>query len=430
MSGIAVEFPRFFRLHQSFATQSLGDPAAVTTEQLQASAAAASICRGETVAIGVGSRGIHQIADVTRAVVAWFHRLGAVPFVVPAMGSHGGATAEGQIGVLRSLGITPESIGCPIRATMETVSAGTTSDGIALQSDRWAASADHLVLINRVKPHTRLTGSIQSGLCKMLMIGLGNHDGAVAFHQGFKAFDYRLDQIAGDIVGKLKATLPLRLGVAIVENACEQIGHIEVVAADDFLHADQRLLRQATQWMPRLPFDRAELLIVDEIGKEISGTGMDSNVIGRKSNDKLAASDEWPKIDEIYVRGLTPATAGNASGIGIAEYTHRRVADGIDRIKTRINCVTAGHATAAAMPVYFDSDREVLEAVRRQSHLESQQCRWLWIRNTLDLAEIRCSEAYLDDVADRQDVRVDGPCVPLEFDGSGDLTEEDRRGDP
>ena len=173
--------------------------------------------------------------------------------------------------------------------------------------------------------------------------------------------------------------------------------------------------------MPKLPFEKAELLIIDAIGKEISGTGLDTNVVGRKWNENVAGDDEWPKIHEIYVRSLTDKTAGNATGIGIAEYTHRRVPEGTDIEKTRINCITAGHPTAAAMPVWFDSDREVLSAVCAQAPMPTDQRRWIWIRNTLDLVQVRCSEGFLDEATQRPDLESTGDPMPLCFDHSGDL---------
>ena len=187
----------------------------------------------------------------------------------------------------------------------------------------------------------------------MLMIGLGNHDGAAAFHRAFQQFNYRLDRVAPDIVGKLVHAMPISLGIAVVEDAFDRTAAIECIRAGSFLTEEPTLLRMANEWMPRLPFDQAEFLIVDEMGKEISGTGLDTNVVGRKSCDRKAADDEWPKIDEIYVRSLTDRTAGNASGIGIAEYAHSRLVEKIDLVKTRINCVTAGHVSGAAVPRFL-----------------------------------------------------------------------------
>ncbi|QDV46597.1 hypothetical protein Enr13x_65060 [Stieleria neptunia] len=416
-----MTFPRFFTAKQSLPSHRIDDVTAELTELFQAETAIEQIRPGQSVAIAVGSRGIDRIAEVTQTVVRLLVDRKAQPFVVPAMGSHGGATGQGQTATLAALGITPESVGCPIKSSMETVPIGKGPGGIPLSFDRNAAAADHLIVINRIKPHTKLDGSIQSGVCKMLMIGLGKHRGALAFHPAFKSFDYRLDRITADVIPTILAATPFLLGIALVEDAHDSIGQITVATADQLLDLEPTLLRRAIEWMPKLPFRTAELLIIDAIGKEISGTGLDTNVVGRKWHDKMAGDEEWPKIDEIYVRALTEKTAGNASGIGIAEYTHRRVAEGIDPVKTRINCITAGHATAAALPVWFDSDRDVLDAVCAQTPMEADRRRWLWIPDTLDLETIRCSEAYLEEARRSDQLEIVNDPRSFQFDDHGDF---------
>ncbi|MEL6107932.1 MAG: lactate racemase domain-containing protein, partial [Planctomycetota bacterium] len=415
----AIELPRFFTVRPRLVSRGI---ASVATEVVQRlSPHRDRFSRDASVAVAVGSRGISSIVEVTAATVEWLQSIGTRPFVVPAMGSHGGATPEGQTQVLASLGVTPETVGCEIRATMETVCIGESQTGIAIHSDKIASQADHVILINRIKPHTRLVGDIQSGLCKMLMIGLGNHHGASRFHQAFKQFDYRLDHVAPDFVSKLIASLPITLGVAIVEDAFDQPGRIEVLPSEEFLTREPKILEVAQQWMPGLPFRQAEFLIVDEMGKEISGTGIDTNVVGRKACDRQAQEEEWPKIDEIYVRSLTDKTAGNASGIGVTEYTHQRVVNAIDFAKTRINSVTAGHVSGAAVPASFESDLAVFQAVRSQSATPADEVRWMRIRNTLDLAEIGCSEGYWEEAQRREDLECLNEPVPMQFTATGDL---------
>ncbi|WP_182868642.1 DUF362 domain-containing protein [Stieleria mannarensis] len=419
-----MTFPRFFTAKQSLPSHRIDDVASEVTGQLTARPELGQIGPKQSVAIAVGSRGIDRIAEVTRTVVRLLIDRGAEPFIVPAMGSHGGATDAGQTATLAALGITPQSVGCPIKSSMETVSIGSCAigqDSIPLVFDRNAAAADHLIVINRIKPHTKLSGSIQSGICKMLMIGLGKHRGAITFHPAFKSFDYRLDRITANAIPTILAATPFLLGVALVEDAHDSIGQIAVASGDELLAIEPTLLRTATEWMPKLPFRSAELLVIDEIGKEISGTGLDTNVVGRKWHDKMAGDDEWPKVQQIYVRSLTEKTAGNASGIGIAEYTHRRVAEQIDPVKTRINCITAGHPTAAALPVWFDSDRDVLDAVCAQSPIPADRRRWLRIPNTLDLQQIQCSEAYLEDAQHNDRLEIAAAPQPLRFDDHGDF---------
>ena len=413
------DLPRFFSVRPNFVSRPIEQIDNEVTKELEPHRKL--IQTGASVAVAVGSRGISSIVEVTAATVDWLKRAGAEVFVVPAMGSHGGATADGQAKVLASLGITPQTVGCEIRATMETVCVGQSATGIPIHSDQFASQADNVILINRIKPHTRLVGAIQSGLCKMLMIGLGNHEGAARFHQAFKQFDYRLDQVAEDFVSKLVGAMPISLGIAIVEDAFDRAGKIEVLRPGEFLREEPRLLELAQQWMPQLPFQSSELLIVDEMGKEISGTGMDTNVVGRKACDRQAQPEEWPKIDEIYIRSLTERSAGNGSGIGIAEYAHQRVADSIDLVKTRINCVTAGHVSGAAVPACFESDLAVFDAVRSQSAKPSHEVRWMRIRNTLDLASVGCSEGYWDAAQQREDLVCVSEPEPIKLDGRGDL---------
>ncbi|WP_149499843.1 nickel pincer cofactor-dependent isomerase, group 22 [Roseiconus lacunae] len=420
MSDPGRSLPRMFCVQSSDPNRRIDDIESSVKSSVAACPALESVRSGDSVAIAVGSRGIDRIDRVVRAVVNEMACRGAKPFIVPAMGSHGGATAEGQVATLRSLGITEASVGCQIRATMETVSLGNAA-GIDLFFDANASKADHVIVINRIKPHTRLIGTIQSGLCKMLMIGLGKRRGAIEFHPAFRSFDYQLETIVDDVVSLILEKTNVRFGVAVIEDAYDSIGYVDCIVAAEMISREKTLLKTAVDWMPKLPFKTADVLIIDEIGKEISGTGMDTNVIGRKWHDKMAGENEWPKINEIYVRSLTAKTAGNASGIGIAEYTHRRVVDAIDHEKTRVNCLTANHATAAATPLWLDRDQDVLSAICVQTPQPAASRRWMWIRNTLELSNVWCSEAYRGELEQRSDLTVlDGP-VAFEFDDNGQL---------
>ncbi|WP_372725820.1 lactate racemase domain-containing protein, partial [Novipirellula sp.] len=385
---------------------------------------------GQTVAIAVGSRGIADLPTLVSAVVDFIKRCGGVPVIVPAMGSHGGATAEGQAALLRSLGIEEAAMGCEIRSSLDTIVIGTSTAGLAgldVHFDKIASQMDHVVVLNRIKPHTRLVGRYESGLAKMLMIGLGKHQGAIVYHQAMADANYCLDAMAAEIVPMIQAAAPISLGIAIIEDAFDQVSHVEAVEPAEFLLAEPRLLTMARQRMPRLPFDHIDLLIVDRMGKEISGTGMDTNVVGRKWNDKIAAADEFPKVKQIYVRDLTDQSAGNAAGIGVAEFCHRRVVEKIDYKKTRVNCLTSIHASAGAVPIHFDCDREALVAAMGQVGKRTrQQLRWVWIQDTLHLSELVCSEAYWDEVArseDRNAAALErlGDLGPLSFDDEGNL---------
>ena len=414
-------YPEFFPVRQNFQKHAINDIPAAIAETVEQSPLS-EIKTGQRVAIAVGSRGIANLGTIISTVVQLVSDRGGRPVIVPAMGSHGGATSEGQKAVLASYGISSDQMGCPVDASMETVLVGTTSDGVDVHFDRVASEADHVVVVNRVKPHTRLAGKYESGLVKMLMIGLGKHRGAYLYHQVFPDYDHRLELLAPEIVSMIVQQVPIIAGIAIVEDAFENTSHIEAIAASEFLSREPELLEMARNRMPRLPFDHADLLIVDQIGKEISGCGMDTNVIGRKTNDRSAAPDEFPKIRQIYVRSLTEKTAGNGCGVGIADYGHRKVVNALNEEVTRINCVTSAHVTAGAIPITFDSDQEVLDAVVSQTQATRRaDLNWLWIRDTLQLSELACSRSYWEAAIQRADLELLGEPSPLCFDDSGNL---------
>jgi hypothetical protein len=414
--------PRFFRVRQRFPSHRLDDLPLAVHQAMQTVSLSKKIRSGQRIAVAVGSRGINNLSTIVASVVRELQDLGALPFIIPAMGSHGGATPQGQAKVLATYGVTETAMGCPVVSSMDTVIVGTTDQGLDVHFDKSASEADHVIVVNRIKPHTRLAGKYESGLIKMLMIGLGKHQGAWRYHQVFPDFDYSLNGLAPGIVKMILNTMPVTLGIAIVEDAFENTSHIEAVEASNFLTREPALLEMARSRMPRLPFDRAELLIVDRIGKEISGTGMDTNVVGRKSNDKCAAPDEFPKIRQIYVRSLTEKTAGNACGIGVAEYCHRRVVEALNAEVTRINCVTSAHPSAGAVPLVFESDRDVLEAAISQIGRDrAEDVKWMWIRDTLNVDEVACSKGFYESAQQRDDLQVLDQPVALQFDDHGDL---------
>ena len=416
------QYPEFFRLRQKFESHAITNiPDAV--ESTLGDVVDSSVIRpGQSVAIAVGSRGISNLQSIVASVVKYVQSLDALPMVVPAMGSHGGATAEGQAAVLAAYGVTSEGIGCPIVSSMDTVLVGTTPDGVDVHFDEHASRADHIIVVNRIKPHTRLAGRYESGIIKMMMIGLGKHRGAYLYHQVFPDYDYRLDALAPDIVSMILQRMPVTLGLAIVEDAFENTSHIEAIPISKLVDREPQLLDLARSRLPGLPFAEADLLIVDQIGKEISGTGMDTNVIGRKTNDKCAALDESPKVRQIYVRSLTEKTAGNASGIGIAEYCHQHVVDAMNTEVTKINCVTSAHVTAGAVPLTFASDRDVFNSVMSQIPTDRRlDLNWMWIRDTLQLSELACSRSYWERARQRSDLEPLGKPQPLAFDEDGNL---------
>lgn len=415
-----MPFPRMLRIRQKFDAQEIDDIPAEVDRQLAGLSLSSKVKAGETVAISAGSRGIANIAIITKAICDHVKSLGAVPVIIPSMGSHGGGTAEGQRGILEGYGITEDFTGAEIRSSMETVVVGETPQGIPVHFDKEAFNCDHVIVAGRVKPHTGFVGPIESGLHKMMLIGLGKHEGAKIYHRAI--LDYSFLEIIRAVADSVLEKCGILAGVAIVENAYDETGLIEAVAPEDFYAREVELLETAKAWMPRLPFTQIGLLIVDEIGKNISGSGMDTNVIGRKYNDHAATDRDEFKVKRIFVRGLTEATHGNACGLGMAEFTNRRTVDSVDLDITRINSITGNHPSAAAIPAWYESDREVVEnALPTTGLVEPENARVVHIADTLRLGEVLVSESYLDEVKGRADLEVVSGPEDMEFDAGGNL---------
>ena len=409
-----MPLPRMYRVRQNLSRQRLADiPAAV---RATLAAARLPIKRGNTVAVGAGSRGIANLATVVRAAVAHLMDLGAVPFVFPAMGSHGGATGEGQLEVLAHYGITEASMGCPVRATMDTVQVGSAL-GMPVWCDRFAAEADWIGVINRIKPHTDFKGEIESGLCKMLAIGLGKHKGAKQYHRAI--VNHRFEKVILAVAREMLAKTRVGFGLGIVENSYDETAAVEAFRAEDLEAGERRRLAEAKRWLARLPFSPIDVLVVEEIGKDISGAGMDTNVIGRTFHPREVFPKE-PEILRIVALDLTADSGGNATGIGNADFTTRRLADKIDWRKTAINVLTASAPNAAMLPLAFDTDREAIEqALGCIGLVEPEQARVIRIRNTLLLGELECSEAFLPEIEKSPHLEIVGEARPLAFDAAG-----------
>lgn len=413
-------FPRMIRVRQRFESRRLDDVLGEVERQLARLELGRTIRPGQSVAVTVGSRGIANIATITKAIVDHVRGLRAAPFIVPAMGSHGGGTAAGQREIVEGYGITEQFIGCEIRSSMETVIVETTPQGIPVHFDKNAYAADHVIVAGRVKPHTGFVGEIESGLHKMMLIGLGKHAGAKIYHRAIQEFSFM--EIIRAVADVVLRRCRVAAGVAIVENAYDETALIEAVAPEQFFEREKALLELARRWLPRLPFTSCDLLIIDEIGKNISGTGMDTNVVGRKYNDHAATDRDDVRCKRIFVRSLTEATHGNATGIGIAEFTNRRTAEAVDQDKTRINCITGGHPTGGMMPLVYDRDCDAIEAALQTVGLvEPPRARVIQIANTLHVAEVLVSEAYQSELAEREDLTALGPAAPMEFDAHGNL---------
>ncbi|MBI5761798.1 MAG: DUF2088 domain-containing protein [Planctomycetales bacterium] len=415
-----MPFPRMLRLRQKFDARRVNDIPGEVERQLASLRLSEQVRPGQTVAITAGSRGVANIAVITKAMVAHFKKLGAVPFVVPAMGSHGGGTAEGQAEILAGYGITPDFVGCDVRASMETVIVDRTSQGIPVHFDKHAFGADHVVVAGRVKPHTGFVGEIESGLHKMMLIGLGKHEGAKIYHRAI--IDYSWLEIVMAVADSVLRKCHVLCGVGIVENAYDETACIEAVPPQKFLEREKELLKLARQGMPRLPFNRVDLLIVDELGKNISGSGIDTNVVGRKYSDHKATEKDDVVVKRIFVRGLTKETHGNACGMGLTEFTNQRTIDSVDMKITAINSLTGGHPSAACLPIAYETDREVLtEALPTVGMVEPENARVVHISNTLHVAEVLVSESHLPEIRERPDLEIIEPPHDMRFDSVGNL---------
>ena len=375
---------------------------------------------GDSIAITAGSRGISDINLITKTVIDEVIKLHGRPFIIPAMGSHGGATANGQIDVLAGYGITENKMGVPIKATMEVVNIGAGNNGIPVYIDKNVLEADHVIAINRIKPHTRFTGQIESGLIKMLLVGLGKDLGAKEYHRAI--INYTFDQIVEFALPIILSKLSVLFGIAIVENAYGEIADIRALTGKEFIKEEPKLKKEAFKLMAKLPFINIDLLIIDNMGKDISGTGMDTNIIGRKDENSSKIPNGDVEISRIYVRDLTPNSHGNACGIGLADFTTRKLIDKINFQETYINCVTAIRPEGAKIPMTLECDKDAIDAAISTCGIENvEDIKIAWIKSTLDLEKIIVSEGYLDELKDRDDLEQISHARQIAFDSSGNL---------
>jgi hypothetical protein len=383
-----------------------------------------SIRPGARIAVGVGSRGIANLATIVRSVVDLLRSVGAVPFLIPAMGSHGGATAEGQIGVLAEYGVTEASMGVPIRASMEVQQVGTTEDGVVVWCSTEALKADGILVINRIKPHTDFFGDLGSGLFKMCVIGIGKHAGALAMHRAASRVGH--ERVIRSMGRVLLATTPILGGIGILENQHHDTARLVAVPAAELEAAEDGLLKQARDWMPRIPFEEVDLLILDRIGKNISGAGMDPNVVGRSvqgySSSLMREGRPAPFIRRIFVRGLTPETHGNAIGIGLADVTTTRLVQEIDHKATYINALTALTHQCAKIPIHFETDREAIERMLQTLAIDdTTQARIVRISDTLSPGDMEISEPLAAELGRFPQIEILQEAAAVQFDPHGNL---------
>ncbi|MEW9671440.1 lactate racemase domain-containing protein [Ammoniphilus sp. 3BR4] len=415
-----MNFPRMVKVKQRFHGPVVEDIDAAVAKQFTDIGMRDKVKPGMRIAITAGSRGIANIAEIVRATVNEFKKLEASPFIVPTMGSHGGATAEGQVEVLESLGITESFCGAPIVSSMEVVQVGETKDGMPVHIDRNAWEADGILLVGRIKVHTDFKSpiGIESGLMKMAAIGLGKHKQALLIHSyGVHGIRDIMPKVAEVMFEKAN----ILCGIGIIENAYEQTAKIEAVPTDEIRVRERKLLEESAALMPKLPVEDIDLLIVDEIGKNYSGTGMDTNIIGRI---RILGVEEpkSPRIKYILARDISEESHGNALGIGLADLTTKRFFDKVDFKKMNENVVTSTFLSRAAIPMVLDSDREAISAALRSNWgVSPEQARIVWIPNTLHLEYLYVSEPILAEIQGLDSVEIVGELEPMNFGEDGYL---------
>ena len=411
-----MALPKLFRVKQELEGPLVADIPGAVRDAVRSLSLQETVKPGQTVAITAGSRGIANIARIIRAVVDEMICLGLTPFVVPAMGSHGGATAEGQRSILAHYGITEATMGCPIKSSMEVMEIGHTK-GTPVFCDRNAWEADHIVVVGWINAHPDFSGEIESGLFKMMAIGLGKQHGAEHYHRAGQHYSYaEIFPLVGRIVLDTGRVL---CGVGIVQNGYGETARVQALLPRDFESGEKALLREAKSWKARLPFETIDLLIVDEMGKNISGAGMDPLVIGRPAIQRPAGR---PTIRHLFVRDLTPESEGNAIGIGFADMTTWRLVKQIDYAAMYMNGITSSDTHDSKVPMAFASDRDAIWAALGMNGLTPpERARVLRIKSTAHLVEFDASESLLAEVKATARLRQYTDPAPLLFDGSGDL---------
>jgi hypothetical protein len=414
-----TSFPRLATIRQAVPTAPLADVAQAVRDELARVDMRALVKPGARIAVGAGSRGITDYALIVATVVQELQRLGAEPFVFPAMGSHGGATAEGQREVLAEWGITPERMGCPVHSSMEVVRVGETPTNIAVFCDASAFNSDGIVLVNRVKIHTDFHGPTESGLTKMMAIGLGKRQGAELIHaRGTRGLRDEIPRVAAVHL----ARSPIVCGLAIVEDGEHHVSHIQAMPAQAIPHEEPAILERSRQLMARLPAEICDFLIVDQIGKDISGGGMDGNIIGRMFIDG-EPEPEAPRVGLLLARRLTAASHGNACGIGYADMVSQQLIDAMDAEITRINIATSGFPLRGRIPPVFADDRAAIQhalasLAERTNGVGPTVLR---IRDTLSLAEVQASENLLPALLASPGVELLAQPREMRFDADGSL---------
>ena len=397
-SAYDIKLPKLHKVRQKFPNEILRDIRGKLEADFQRPEVRNTVEPGQKIAVLVGSRGISNLAAIVKGTIDNLISLGAEPFLVPAMGSHGGGIAARQREIIEGYGITEEAMGVPIAASMETAIIGETENGVPVHIDKHAYEADGIVPVARVKVHTDFDGPIESGLCKMLAIGGGKHNGCARLHrEGFETFPRLIPEVAAVMLDKLN----IPFGVAIIENGHEEIFHVEAVPGNDIMKREPELLKMSKSLMPRLQFDEIDVLIVEQIGKDITGAGMDPNITGRKSVGRIPNFD-GPDIKRILILGLSEGTHNNGTGCGVADFITREAYEKIELSSTYTNCIASGNPEAGKMPLIVEDEEEGLRAaIQTCAGIDVNRAKVVKIKDTLHLVDIQVSESLLPMCQDR-----------------------------
>ncbi|MFC4323741.1 lactate racemase domain-containing protein [Litchfieldia salsa] len=411
-----IPVPKMVKVRQHFDYKKLENLEQDLKEKLNQEIIHEKVKPGMEIAIAVGSRGMDRLVDITSVTVQYLKELGAKPFIVPSMGSHGGATADGQREVLAHLGVTEESVGAEIRSSMDVVKLGELPSGLPVYVDQFASKADGIVVINRIKPHTAFRGPVESGIMKMISIGLGKQKGAEACHQlGFKYMAENVPAMAKMIMEKT----PVLFGVASIENAFDKVKRVEVLAAEEVAEKEPELQKQAKQLLPKLFFEQIDVLVIDKIGKNISGDGMDPNITGRYPTPYAHGG---PEVNKMVVLDLTHETEGNANGVGTADFTTQRLVDKMDLEFTYANGLTSTVCAPTKIATTLSNDKEAIQAaIKTCNILDFTKVKMVRIKNTLEISEIEVSENLLDLIKQHPQMEQSSELFELSFDENGNL---------
>ena len=415
-----MNFPKMMRVRQTFDSREIDDIDAEVNAGMATLDLSSKVKPGQSVAVACSSRGITNYAAIVKAVVSSLKALQLDVFIFPAMGSHGSATAEGQQLVLEHLGISEQTVGAPVRSSLDVVRLGETVEGIPVFLDRLASETDHIVLVNRIKKHTEFEHKFESGLMKMMAIGLGKQAGAAIYHQAMLSYGYAhvIQSIADNVLQKAN----ILCGVGIVENGYGRTAKIGMGLREDIELREIELFKLAKSLSPALPFEEADVIVIDEMGKDISGTGFDTKVVGRIGLPLVTPDPESPNIKRIVVCDLTDASEGNAVGVGVADIITRRLRNKIDQAALDMNTITGVCPESGKIPLTLDSDREALDvAIRCVGLIPTDKLKIMRIKNTSCLSEIDVSAGYAEDLKSRADLEVVGDWYDLAFDDAGNL---------